>query len=483
MAGDAGNVLQLLFRHSPVPQFVSKADGAILIANPAFASFIGRSTDGVEGTLPQDVVHPDDLPNLIEAGAALARGEVTTIELDLRVRNAAGEWRWCRTSSSLATGDDGARLFVNQLVDITQRRETERRLAATESRFRLLAGSLPVGVHQRDRSGRLVYVNRAWCDITGIREAAALGQDHIEVVHPDDREQVLDASQRLAERGGSYHQQFRVLRPDGDVRWVSSRAGWYPGPDGRHAGYVGSLEDITSLLAAQEERNRLASIVEMTSDQVGIVDDHGFLVYVNAAAREAYGIDKMEGPVHAEDIYTDESVDRFYQQVAPMLMAGQTWMGELDMLRADGEVMRVWQALAPHLGADDRLRYISAVGRDITEQRRQTARLTHQATHDALTGLPNRAHLLDVLERLVVRQSTDGEPLAVMFIDLDQLKSVNDKLGHDAGDELLRAVARRLTEVVRPSDLVARLGGDEFVVLCPEVTSARQAAEVAQRVR
>lgn len=479
VAGDAG-VLQLLFRHSPVPQLVSSMDGAIIAANPAYASFVGRSVDETVGMRPADVVHPEDLPALVEQGAELARGLTQTLELELRVRNAAGDWRWCLTTSSLAAQGDGQHVFVSQLVDITRRRETERRLAMTESRFRLLAGSLPVGVQQRDRSGRLVYVNRAWCDITGVREAEALGSDHIEIVHPDDREHVLEASRRLAERGGSYHQQFRVVRPDGETRWVSSRAGWYPGPDGLHAGFVGSLEDITELLQAQEERNRLASIVEMTSDLVGIVDDHGYIVYVNTAARDAYGLDAFEGRVHADDVYTAESVNRFYEQVAPSLLAGQTWMGELDMVRHDGEVMRVWQALAPHIGADGKLRYISAVGRDITEQRRQTARLTHQATHDALTGLPNRAHLLDVLTQLV--DTSEHDPMAVLFIDLDQLKDVNDRLGHGAGDELLRAVARRLTEVVRPSDLVARLGGDEFVVLCPEVTSEEHAREVATRM-
>jgi diguanylate cyclase (GGDEF)-like protein/PAS domain S-box-containing protein len=367
VAGDVGELSKLLFRHSPVPQFVSGADGAVVIANPAYAALVGGTPQSVVGTVPADVTHPDDLREILRRGGLLLDREIDVFEVEARVYGRDKQERWCVITCTLAVGDDGQPLFVSHLLDITERKEAEAQLAISQARFRLLADSLPVGVHQRDRQGLLVYVNQRWAQITGISVADAIGRDHIEMVHPDDRDQLMRASLRLARDGGTYHEQFRIVRPGGEVRWVSSRAVWLPGGDGQPLAYVGSLEDITGLLEAEVEQKRLEE------------------------------------------------------------------------------------------------------------------ELAHQATHDVLTGLPNRALLLGELGRAVDDSAADGA-VAVLFIDLDRFKSVNDELGHDVGDELLREVAERLSSVLRPSDVVARLGGDEFVVLCPDVAGLDQAAEVAGRL-
>ena len=133
---------------------------------------------------------------------------------------------------------------------------------------------------------------------------------------------------------------------------------------------------------------------------------------------------------------------------------------------------------------------VLGVDRDVSERHRteaqliaMNARLTHEAHHDTLTGLPNRTLLLDRLELERARADRSGRAFAVMFIDLDDFKRVNDSLGHDAGDDLLREASRRLQATLRPTDTVARLGGDEFVVLVPDVLSAHHAARVAHRLR
>jgi diguanylate cyclase (GGDEF)-like protein/PAS domain S-box-containing protein len=367
VAGEAGELSGLLFKHSPVPQFVSRADGAIVVANPAYAALVGGTPQSVVGSGPADVTHPDDLREVLRLGGLLLDREIDVFEVEARVYGPDKDERWCVVTCTLAIGDDGQPLFVSHLLDITQRKEADAKLAISQARFRLLADSLPVGVHQRDRQGLLVYVNQRWAHITGISESDAIGRDHIEIVHADDREQLLRASLRLARDGGTYHEQFRIVRPDGEIRWVSSRSVWLPGDDGQPLAYVGSLEDITGLLEAEVQQKRLEE------------------------------------------------------------------------------------------------------------------ELAHQATHDALTGLPNRALLLGELGRAVDASAADGT-VAVLFIDLDRFKSVNDELGHDVGDELLRQVADRLSSVLRPSDVVARLGGDEFVVLCPDVAGLEQAAEVASRL-
>jgi diguanylate cyclase (GGDEF)-like protein/PAS domain S-box-containing protein len=474
--------LRLLFHYSPVPQFVSRPDGSILAANPAYARLVGIDPEAAAGSVPSDVTHPDDLPRLVAAGRRLFDGEIDLLEVEVRIRRADGEVRWCLATSSLARDDDGRRLFVSHLLDVTDRKRAETELAVSQSQFRILADSLPVGVHQRDSHGRLEYVNRKWSAITGVPAEEALGHDLAELVHPDDRDLVLTASRRLAAEGGDYHQQYRIVRPDGTIRWVSSRSVWLPGTGGRPLAFVGSLEDITSLLEAQEEMTRLASIVETTSDLVGVVDARGWVVWANAAAREAYGLGDAALPIHSTKLYVPGSVDTFYSHVLPILLEGRTWSGELDMYRADGSVMATWQSLAPQLDAGGALVSIAAVGRDITDRKRLEADLSHRATHDVLTGLPNRALLLDRLERLVDDQVAKAGSVAVLFIDLDRFKAVNDALGHDAGDDLLRAVADRLSSVLRDDDVVARLGGDEFVVLCPGLGDEAEASLTAGRL-
>ncbi len=149
---------------------------------------------------------------------------------------------------------------------------------------------------------------------------------------------------------------------------------------------------------------------------------------------------------------------------------------------AHGNELMVWQAITPVLRSDGTLHQVSSVGRDVTERKRFEADLAHQATHDSLTGLPNRALLLDHLELELARAEREQRLVALLFLDLDRFKQVNDNLGHDAGDELLAQAARRISAVVRPADTVARMGGDEFVILCGDVEDEDHATAVAQRV-
>jgi diguanylate cyclase (GGDEF)-like protein len=169
--------------------------------------------------------------------------------------------------------------------------------------------------------------------------------------------------------------------------------------------------------------------------------------------------------------------------VYPVLRRGETWTGEIDMTRSDGSVMRVLQTVVAEVGDDGEPERGSALGRDVSDERQALDELAYQATHDALTGLPNRSLLIDHLELALARSARDNRPVGVLFIDLDRFNMVNDTYGHDTGDKLLRELAQRMESVLRPSDTVARLGGDEFVVLCEDIDGELDALTIADRIR
>ncbi|MBI2706674.1 MAG: PAS domain S-box protein [Actinobacteria bacterium] len=402
------------------------------------------------------------------------------------VQRPSGEMRWCLLNAVPLFHPDSNEPYcvVLSFSDITDRKTAEDELRESEARFRTLAESLPVGVYHTDASGVPVYVNPRWFTISEMSEHELGDVPKLALVHPDDRKHVAELLSSATKSRDPFHLQYRIVPEAGRVKWVSARGA--PILDDEHAisGFVGSIEDISPLVEAQEETERLASIVESTSDMVGIVDSaSGRVLYMNRAGREMLGDhDPAAGPPTVADVFTDNAQETLRGAVMPALARGDVWSGELDMRGSDGGVVQVWLNLVGHRDNDGHLQHISAVGRDVTERRRAAEVLTHQATHDSLTDLPNRTLLLAELEDALASARAHGTLLALLFLDLDRFKGVNDSLGHDAGDELLIEAARRISHVLRPGDLVARLGGDEFVVVCRDVNDDKQATAIAQRI-
>jgi diguanylate cyclase (GGDEF)-like protein/PAS domain S-box-containing protein len=239
-------------------------------------------------------------------------------------------------------------------------------------------------------------------------------------------------------------------------------------------------ELVDSLIA---HNDRLTGIIEAASDLVVVTDAEGAPLYLNRAALEFY--DLVDVTVTAEDLEAlipSWVVSKFQRQVLPVLMTEGIWTGELAVRRNGVDVPVTVQCLA-HPGVDGGIGWLSMVARDISERRDFESRLQEQATHDELTGLPNRTLLMDRLRMALSRGRRTGTGVAVLFCDLDHFKVVNDSLGHGAGDRLLVDTAARLVEALRPGDTVARFGGDEFVVLCEDLTDRADAVLVAERVR
>lgn len=231
-------------------------------------------------------------------------------------------------------------------------------------------------------------------------------------------------------------------------------------------------------LALSAMRARLsAKVFDASNDAILVCDAHNRIVSVNRAFETITGYARSD--VLGRDpalLFSNVGARIRYQTMWENLDTGGAWQGELPSRRSDGSAFPAWFSISLARDAEGRPEHYIAVFADITERKAQEQRIAHLAFHDELTGLPNRRLFADRLAVALLQARRDSHALAVLFVDVDRFKNINDSLGHASGDELLKQVAQRLLDTVRAGDTVARMGGDEFVLLCPGVDSQAIAA-------
>jgi len=241
--------------------------------------------------------------------------------------------------------------------------------------------------------------------------------------------------------------------------------------------------DLRAQKAAEDRATTLSQAIEQSPMSVIITNPHGFIEYVNGTFERTSGYSSHEVINQSISVLRSERTsDLVYRQMTQALNSGRPWQGEFESVRRNGEVYWEQVHMAPVTGLNKEITHYLAVTHDITQQKEQEQKILHQAHFDSLTGLPNRFLALDRLSQMLADAKRSGHNTAVLFLDFDDFKKVNDTLGHHLGDELLIEAAKRLTSVIRNSDVVGRLGGDEFIVLVKQENEATTAAVVAEKI-
>ena len=363
-------------------------------------------------------------------------------------------------------------------------------LARTDAdqRFGLAFTNAPLGMVLSGPDGRHLQVNRAYCELVGRPEAELIGMSSSDFVHPDDLDR-LTAEHALIALGaaGQVTLELRVVRPDGELIWARLHISSVRSSDGMLRYTVSHIEDITDRhhqeieIRASEERYR--TLVENSPAFVTRFDCELNLVYASPRTRALWPrVDAALGtPDGTAELFESAIDPRWERSIRQVVETGSRldteWQVEIE-----GEPRWFQARSVPEFDEEGAVDHVLVMTTDITALKRTEAELAHQAMHDPLTGLANRALLLNQLSRTLAGRDRPIGSVAVLFLDLDRFKVVNDSLGHTAGDQLLVATAARLLSVLRPTDLVARLGGDEFVVLLDRLDDIHEPVVLAQRI-
>ncbi|HEY5611203.1 MAG TPA: EAL domain-containing protein [Thermoanaerobaculia bacterium] len=466
---------QMFENNRAVKLLIDPTDGRILDANRAACDFYGYALEDLKQKSIKDIntLPPDEVSAEMQAVAAKKRSYFR-----FRHRLASGEIRDVEVHSG-PLELRGKTLLFSIVNDVTERATAEQALRDSEKKYRFIVDLAPVAIYQSSWSGRVLTANTAM--------ARMLGYDSPDELLKLDmgREVYFDPNERAAliekhkERGSAADLEVRWRKRDGTPIWVQLSAHAITNRETERTYFEGFAFDITERKKAEQTLQKQSAAIETSIDGVTVLDDRGRVTYANDAFRRLFGYatrDEVLGERWTAFLEPSER-RRFFVEILPEFTQNRGWRGETIGCKRNG-LHFPQEISATAIGDGSTV----CIVRDITERTYAEEQIKHLAYHDALTGLPNRLLFKDRLTVALSHAQRERRSVAVLFIDLDRFKVINDSLGHNVGDYLLQAVAGRIQSCLRESDTVARLGGDEFTILLSDLAKSDDAAYIARKI-
>ena len=481
-AEDLQRKLSRAVDQSPVAVIITDHEGAIEYVNSRFTEISGYAQEEVigdrMGLLSSGLTSPEvfrDLWTTIRAGREW-RGEVIN-------RRKSGEIYW--DAVHVVPISDNAGTITHYLSiqqDISERKTAEVELRRKEARFRAIFESSQDAI-VLIADGRNVMLNPASGHLLGYDDPSQLlGRPTTELFAPEYREQIAsNIRHRLAGLPAPTSYEAKAVHRDGRLLDIDVRVSVFDQDKERYI--LALIRDISERRRNEETTRLWATVFENSGEAVMITDPGNRILSVNQAFTDITGY--APGEVIGENpsiLGSGRHDEDFFAAMWRRLNATGHWQGEIWDRRKSGEIYPKWLGISAVRDTSEVLTHYVAIFSDISERKEAQERIEYLARHDPLTGLPNRTLLADRLEQALAHAARTHSQLALLFLDLDRFKTINDSLGHPVGDALLQEVTQRLKASVRETDTISRLGGDEFVIIVTDLQDEEMAAAVAQKI-
>ncbi|MDD3354199.1 EAL domain-containing protein [Zoogloea sp.] len=488
---DPWDAAKAAFEHFPTLIWRAGPDGQCTYFNQSWLRFTGRTQEEEAGEGWTLGVHPEDFEHC--TGTYLSHLAVRTpFEMEYRLRRHDGVYRWIiDTGWPIYTPSGRYSGYIGSCIDITDRRLAEAAAQEREMRLSTLLSSMGEGVIMRDERGKVLMHNATAAEILGMTDAElenwTICGNQIVYLNEDGTPADLESIPpvKALSSGQAQARLLGIDRADGQRRWLwVNSVPLFEEEIGRPLGVVTTLADITAHRSNEEQLRLALTVFRHSVEAIIVTDAQQRILSVNKAFSEVTGYNVADaiGRTPRMLIHSGKHDASFYADMWQDIQAHGFWQGEVTDRRKDGSLYPAALSISAVRDHNGRISHYVAVFSDITERKATEARIAFLAQHDPLTGLPNRTLLHDRLDQALATAARMHGRIALMFLDLDRFKTINDSLGHMVGDRLLQGVAERLSGCVRDSDTVSRQGGDEFLIVLTNIHAPGDAARVAEKI-
>ena len=464
-----------LVENSPMCIHELDMDGRFTAVNRAGVRMMGAEDENaLLGCFYLDRVNVSDRENIEELLTKAYAGEVSHFEFN----GSEPSGRIFKSCFVPIMNSEGiVKKLMGIIEDITESKRSEESLRNIEERLRVSQLYGGIGVWENDLVNNRQYWSEAVTALLGFPEAQKPGwESFIATVHPDDRHLVMEAHRAHIEEGKPYDVDYRITDPDGETRWMRSAGQVERDADGKPVRMRGIVQDITGRKLAENDL-RIAAAAFEAQEGMLVTDANGTILRVNSTFTNVTGYAAEEVIGKNPRILSSGRKDTdFYVAMWESINNTGTWEGEIWNRRKNGEIYPEYLIITAVKDKNGVVTNCVGTFNDITVSKAAADEIKHLAFYDPLTQLPNRRLLRDRLQQALAASARSRMYGALLFIDLDNFKTLNDTLGHDKGDLLLQQVASRLSVCVRECDTVARLGGDEFVIMLENLSEKSQEA-------
>lgn len=477
-----------LVEKSPEPILVHR-EGKISFANLSFLKLIGATRmEELVGKHVIDFVHPE-YKGLVENRLVQLNQEGKSVDfIEEKILGLDGTEIDVEVTG-ITIYEQGKPAVLTIVHNITRRKKAEKALRESEAKYRLIAENMRDLIVVIGMDGIVKYASPSYKTVLGIDPEEYVGQHSSILIHPDDMERLREAVVTVITEKIPVKLDSRVKEWNEENQYLFFEIDVLPilGINNQVEGISGISRDITKRYLAEkslresEEKYRL--IADHSQDMIKLIDENGYIIYASPSHQAILGLAPEEyiGTHVLERIHpSDRSL--FQEQLYRCIHYNESFRMEFRKQNKQGQWIWLEAVGTLVLNEQGYIKHIVLMTRNIMERKQYEAKLEYMAYHDSLTGLPNRRFFMQLLEQAMKEAKRYQKKMAVMFMDLDKFKWVNDTLGHDVGDVLLKQFAQRLRNCLRESDIIARLGGDEFTILLPEIQFEEDAINTAERI-